>query len=461
VNNDGIDDFAIGAPFYGETAERAGRTIVCSGADWEVLYDFEGSYENGNFGVSLASAGDVNNDGYCDIIVGAPNIFIYDSGPGRAYVYSGFDGSVIYNYIGEEINNTFGLSVCGSFDVDEDGYSDFAIGAPGFDNFKGRAYVYSGKTGDTILTFTGDSAFDEVGRAIAGIGDINQDNYDDLLVGASGWDYHPGKAYVLSGYNGLILFSFHAESDWSRFGCSVASAGDVNKDGYLDFLIGDDDLDTQHGKVYLYSGVDGSLIYSFEGDQTYSGFGFSVASAGDINNDGYGDIAIGAYFERNEHASEVGSVFVYSGLDGSLLRKFFDGGYLSYFGISVAAAGDINADGFDDLIVGAKALYNQENQVGKVYFLTIESCIGSRGDINHDGSDADVMDLTFLIERIFRSGQVPVCSEEADLNFDGTPSNILDLTYLVDFLFRGGLPPRPCNEKIPKNHVTHSLLWDD
>ncbi len=118
----------------------------------------------------------------------------------------------------------------------------------------------------------------------------------------------------------------------------------------------------------------------------------------------------------------------------------------NYFGRSVSGAGDVNSDGFDDLIVGAYLNDAGGNDAGRVYvFLGDCCCRGIRGDVNLDGIDANILDLTHLVDFIFRgSGDPGGCPNESDVNGDGNPANILDLTYLVDFIFRGGSIPPGC-----------------
>ena len=110
----------------------------------------------------------------------------------------------------------------------------------------------------------------------------------------------------------------------------------------------------------------------------------------------------------------------------------FDG-----YGGAITYAGDVDGDNLDDVVIAAPAEL-------KVFVYTGPNCIGIRGDANGDGADANILDLVYVLNRMFRGGPAPPCWLESDVNSDGKGANILDLTFLVDFIFRGGPYPGPC-----------------
>ena len=163
-----------------------------------------------------------------------------------------------------------------------------------------------------LYTFNGDAAGDMLGFPVAGAGDVNKDGYLDFVVGAPQlFSPGPGSARVLSGADGAILYTFYGDSVGDTFGGSVAGAGDVNKDGYADVIVGAPNNGTGFARVL--SGADGTILYTFYGDSVGDTFGQSVVGAGDVNKDGYADIIVGAYGD-DDNGAESGSARVFSGL---------------------------------------------------------------------------------------------------------------------------------------------------
>ncbi len=269
--------------------------------------------------------------------------------------------SHLYTFDGEgSSTDGFGVSVSGAGDVNADGYSDLIVGHPlEPDNgvYIGSAQVFSGKDGTILFTFYGDAACDVFGYSVSGAGDVNADGYADLIAGAHFDDQRaisPGYARVFSGKDGSILYTFNGDSAFDSFGRSVSDTGDVNGDGYADFIVGadlDDNKGISSGSARVFSGKDGVILYTFDGDSALDSFGFSVSGAGDVNADGHPDLVVGARFTSN-NKPESGSARVFSGKDGSILFTSNGDSVFSRLGRSVSGAGDVNADGYADFIAG-------------------------------------------------------------------------------------------------------------
>ncbi|MCH7879476.1 MAG: FG-GAP repeat protein [candidate division Zixibacteria bacterium] len=209
----------------------------------------------------------------------------------------------LYVFTGEAVDDMFGYSVSGAGDVNNDGFADLIVGAFQNDaggNEAGRAYVYSGRTGGLLHTFTGEAVGDVFGGSVSGAGDVNNDGFADLIVGAFNNDAggnSAGRAYVYSGQTGALLHTFTAEAADDWFGVSVSGAGDVNNDGFADLIVGawtNDAGGSDAGRAYVYSGQTGTLLHTFTGEAASDVFGFSVSGAGDVNNDGFADLIVGA-----------------------------------------------------------------------------------------------------------------------------------------------------------------------
>ncbi|HUU45288.1 MAG TPA: integrin alpha, partial [Acidobacteriota bacterium] len=343
-------------------------TSVSFAFDWPcgVYYQKNGPAQADWFGMSVSSAGDVNGDGHDDFIIGAPYADpAAHINAGSIYVYSGFDGALLYQKDGAATMDRFGHSVAGAGDVNNDGYDDFIVGAvetdPGTLIDAGSAYVYSGANGSLLYQKDGGDNGDNLGQSVAGAGDVNSDGYDDFIIGVPladpGGRPNAGTANVYSGIDGSLLYLNPGFATDDRFGYSVAGAGDINDDGYADFIVGayaaDPDGLMLAGSAYVFSGLTGAPIYKRDGEATGDRFGLPVAGAGDVNADGYDDFIVGANGADPNGIMNAGSAYLYSGQNGSLLYRKDGAAAGDNFGMSAAGAGDVNGDGHDDFVIGA------------------------------------------------------------------------------------------------------------
>ena len=410
VNGDGYSDVIVGAKYNDAGGNNAGRAYVYfGGSSMNSTVDviLTGIAAGDQFGRSVSTAGDVNADGYSDVIVGATYNDAGGSDAGSAYIYYG--GSSMNNtadvvFLGAAVNDIFGNSVSTAGDLNGDGYSDVVVAAymndAGGSN-AGRAYVYFGgssmnNTAD--LTLTGVAAGDELGYSVSTAGDVNGDGYSDIIVGAPYNDAiasSVGRTYVYFGgenMNNAPDITLTGEALQDYFGYSVSTAGDFNGDGYSDLIVGapyNNAAGSNAGRAYLYTNtLSGADIPDefFTGEDSYEGRGCSVASAGDVNGDGYSDIIVGAFT-----SDYTGSAYIYLG--GAIINNTADiiltgAAVYDYFGTSVASAGDVNGDGYADVIVGAYGNDAGGASAGRAYIYFGGVTMDSLADVTLTGEAA-------------------------------------------------------------------------
>lgn len=338
------------------------------------------------FGMVVAGAGDVNGDGYADVLVGG---LTEADERGAAWLFLGSPQGVKTNAAwtaqGPHPGSQFGSDVAPLGDVNRDGFADFGIGAPRFratHDRQGAAYVYFGaKAGPSSgpdWTFLGEYEGAFVGGTVTAAGDVNGDGFDDVLV--SGNNY--GAAAPAAGF----VMVFHGSAgglpsrpNWvtrgdqlsGSFGVAARAAGDVNRDGFDDVLIGEPNRNEEfsnQGRVYLFLGSANGLALQPAWATTYRPkdltlvqldyqlFGNVIGGAGDLNGDGWPDIFVAAYHATRGELHE-GRVFVFhgspAGFPESPSWSVEANQAHARLGTSAASAGDVNGDGFPDLVVGA------------------------------------------------------------------------------------------------------------
>ncbi|HKF42036.1 MAG TPA: FG-GAP-like repeat-containing protein, partial [Thermoanaerobaculia bacterium] len=347
VDGDGIPDVVTSAPTKEVGGARAGRVYVYSTRTGKLLWAADGG-PGDQLGLGVEGAGDVNRDGVPDVIAGAP-------GAGKAYVYSGRDGRVLLTLTAESKDDNFGRHVSSAGDVDGDGYADVFVGAPGNNaggKGAGRAYVYSGKDGHKLATFTGEREGDAFGSTVAGFSDGKRRL---LLVGAPGaGPGKTGRVYVYSDLSGKPKFVIESDEKGNALGAMFVSVpGDLDGDGFPDVYASDWSHNAKGrstGRVYLHSGKSGKRLFTLTGETAGEGFGIGTAGAGDVNGDGFDDLVIGSWQYAGAAASG-GRVSLYSGKDGSLLKTWTGKIPGETLGFDAVGIGDVDGDGTLDLLV--------------------------------------------------------------------------------------------------------------
>ncbi|MBY5307894.1 hypothetical protein F2Y93_09125, partial [Aphanizomenon flos-aquae CCAP 1446/1C] len=460
-----------------------------------------GNTNDDNLGYSVSSAGDINGDGVDDIIIGAPQADPQAKGnAGASYVVFGskngfaptidistLNGINGFTILGATESEAAGRSISAAGDVNGDGIDDIIIGAPFADtnnnNNIGSSYVVFGKNsfssnstidlsnlGNNGLVINGLNAEDELGYSVSSAGDINNDGIDDLIIGAPNAyttsNGKPGQTYIVFGasnfdssfnlnsLNGSNGFVINGQSIEDYSGLSVSSAGDINNDGIDDLIIGAPQAapnGTNSGQAYIVFGKNGSfdsainladidgtngfIINGQEGDK----LGFSVSSAGDINNDGIDDLIIGAHDADPNGIMNAGQSYVVFGKNGNF-DPIFDLSTLNgnngfvinginefdNSGWSVSGVGDISGDGIDDLIVSANNADPNGESSGQSYVV-----------FGKNGSFASAINLTdidgtngFIIDGIAEFDNLGnSVSGAGDVNGDGIADLILSAPF--------------------------------
>ena len=347
VDGDGIPDVVTSAPTSSAGGEKAGRVYVYSTRSGKLLWSADGQ-PGDQLGTGVEGVGDTNHDGIPDVIAGA-------TGGDRALVYSGRDGRVLRTLAAEQKGDNFGRHVSGAGDVDRDGYADVIVGAPGNNaggKGAGRAYVYSGKDGHILLTLTGEREGDGFGSTVGGYADANR---LFLIVGApQAGPRKSGRVYVYDRLSKTPKFTIESDETGNALGMMFVSAlGDANGDGVPDIYASDWSNTARGrstGRIYVHSGKDGRRLLTLTGETAGEGFGIGPAAAGDVDGDGYADLIVGSW-QYAGAAVSGGRAYLYSGKDGRLLKTYTCRIPGDTFGFDAVGMGDVDGDGTIDFLL--------------------------------------------------------------------------------------------------------------
>ncbi|HTE06959.1 MAG TPA: integrin alpha, partial [Planctomycetota bacterium] len=306
IDKDGVNDVAIGAPYFDVgPASVAGRVLVCSAKTGTLLRTHLGPPSSANFGAAIAGLGDLDNDGTNDYAIGSPFLNVdgaYDQG--QVTLFSGKTGAALLALNGPATQHgKFGTHIVNAGDVNGDGKADLAITSPEWVSagglHTGRVEVRSGANLNvTLFAAEGQLDGEKLGFALAAAGDVNHDGLADIIAATWFDNDDAGVARVFLGPSGAASWVFHGDAAFDHFGCSVDGAGDVDKDGWADLVVGAYraafQVMNQPGYARVFSGRTGQALVTLTGTQATDEFGYAVCGAGDLNGDGWADVAVGS-----------------------------------------------------------------------------------------------------------------------------------------------------------------------
>lgn len=429
TTGDGLPEIWIGAPLHSGSAATAGRAYLFDGRTGAELFHGDGIGTGQRLGFAVREAGDLDGDGVCDVVAGGPGNATV---AGVARVFSGASGAPLVSVLLGAPGELFGHSVCGIGDVDGDGVPDLAVGAPQDGTAgvnAGRVRVVSGADGSTVLRTIQGASGEKLGTSLASLGDVTGDGRPELAIGASnGGAGQRGQAYVHDLATGTRLYAVAPLSSGVDFGLYyIASAGELDGDGFPDLYVGDFLDRNESGRAYFFSGVDGTLIRILSGG---TGDGFGVGrTIGDVDGDGLAECVLGSY-RNDDGGGNAGRMDVFSGADGSRLRSVTSTTRSEGFGFDAHGLGDIDGDGWPELLVTAA---DYDGRRGRAFVLAMEPVESYGQGLAGSGGFTPVLAL----DECPRPSSV--LEFEVSAGLGGAPGALILAARRVDLPFHGGI----------------------
>lgn len=358
MDGDGRADIAAGSRWkLKDNVYQNGVAAVWSGATGAKIREWDGVVNAGMLGHSVLPIPDLDRDGLADVVISAPSAAPDGVLHGVVSARSPKTGEVLWRKIAMR-EESLGWDMALAGDQNGDGSTDVFAGAPTHDG--GRVYLLSGKDGSVLRMYQSEAPRWTFGWYVARCDDFDADGHPDLLVGAFQGekpDDPLGAVFLFSTNTGALLRRWDSTDPLSAFGEVVASVGDLDGDGLGEIAISSafsaDSARAHPGEVQIVSGVSGKELRRWRGKQSGEYFGRMIASAGDVDGDGIGDVAIGAPWHRVGEGDKTGRAEVRSGKTGDVLAEWFGDGAESWFGWHIRRAPDPEGKGRPALLIGS------------------------------------------------------------------------------------------------------------
>jgi len=422
-DGDGMPDILAGAP-NDEFSTIPGHVQIVGSVSGVVIFDLVGKSIGDRFGAAVASAGDLDGDGIDDWIVGAPGDATAAAGAGAARVYSGATKALLFEWFGGAADDEFGAAVAGAVDLDGDGVDDVVVTAD-----RARTVTaFSGKTGVQLWQMGGGAQSGGFGQALAVTDDLDGDGVRDVLVGAprdTTLGTNEGAAYAFSGKSGALLLTLTVSNSQLDFGLQVAGAQDVDGDGTPDVLVSNPRWgsnaakDDEHGSAWIFSGKSGAQLLQTNGSTLEQRLGSSLLGWNDADGDGMPDFVAGD--------APNGGVRLLSSKTGALIRRLDP----EFGNAPLRVVGDLDGDGRKDWVTAnprSRGAYGVGSGAGVIVIFgdknwnTLARCYGSSleerrgaavamlGDVDGDGWDDVLVASTAASDYTNRSSSLRVLS---------------------------------------------------